>query len=523
MSENRSKTFKNHGKGIEESRVRRCNNAVQLRKAKKDEQILKKRNVGCLSSLSPLKENNQQQHTTPLLPLEDITKILLNTINPTEEQIHQAVQSVRRLLSRERNPPIDNVIKAGLVQKLVQLLQYDSNMEIQFEASWAVTNIASGSSEQTKHVVEAGAVDLFIRLLSSKHDKVCEQAVWALGNIAGDGPTFRDLVNGKGVVKPLLSLITETRPYQFLRNVTWTLSNLCRNKNPSPKMEYLKPALPALAYLIAHPDDDIVVDSCWAISYLTDGPNDKIAMIIETGVVPRLVQLLGSSNVAIITPALRAIGNIVTGDDHQTQHVIDNGALPRLKHLLNHSKSQIVKEATWALSNITAGNPNQIQAVYNEDILQPIINALDKADFKVRKEAVWVITNITSGGTNEQIIVLLQNNVLPPLCGMLNVQDLKSVSVALDALNHILEKAQAMDTTGDAIDKITLMIEECGGLDLIEALQTSNNENVQKVACHIIETYYEEDTGEDVLGVAPIASDNAFQFSAPGSSSQISL
>ena len=167
-------------------------------------------------------------------------------------------------------------------------------------------------------------------------------------------------------------------PIPFLRNVTWVLVNICRNKDPPPTPAIVRSLLPAFLFLIDHSDTNVLIDTMWALAYLTDGGNDLIQMVIDSNIIPKIVPKLSHQEVKVQTAALRAVGNIVTGTDAQTQCVIDCGALTHMPNLLMHTKERINKEAVWFLSNITAGNQNQVQAVLDAGLLPHIIHHLAK-------------------------------------------------------------------------------------------------------------------------------------------------
>ncbi|KAL9233464.1 hypothetical protein vseg_008462 [Gypsophila vaccaria] len=508
----RKKSYK-IGVDADEARRRREDNLVEIRKNKREDNLLKKRREGF--NFMP-----QQSliHDPPQFldkKLESIPIMVQGVASADPALQLEATTQFRKLLSIERCPPIDEVIKAGVIPKFVEFLDRHDLPQLQFEAAWTLTNVASGTSEHTRVVIDHGAVPKFVQLLASASDDVREQAVWALGNVAGDSPSCRDFVLSQGALAPLLSQLNENSKLSMLRNATWTLSNFCRGKPPAP-FEQVKPALSVLQRLIHLNDEEVLTDSCWALSYLSDGPNDKIQAVIEAGVIPRLISLLIHPSPTVLIPALRTVGNIVTGNDSQTQFVLDNNVLPCLHQLLiqNHKKS-IKKEACWTISNITAGNKAQIQAVIDAGLVNPLVQLLEHAEFDIKKEAAWAISNATSGGSPDQIRFLVTQGCIKPLCDLLICPDPRIVTVCLEGLENILKVGEADKEAGIyAVNLYAQNIDDFEGLEKIENLQSHDNNEIYEKAVKILEKFWAEEEEEQTLQEGGTMNQAGFNFGA---------
>ena len=96
--------------------------------------------------------------------------------------------------------------------------------------------------------------------------QLCEQCIWAVGNICGDGPAMRDLATREGLPQKfseLLELVGEPGGKVFaerpalLRNLAWSSSNLFRGKPKPAYSAEMSRLARALARLVGLPDDEV--------------------------------------------------------------------------------------------------------------------------------------------------------------------------------------------------------------------------------------------------------------------------
>ena len=287
----RRKAFKK-GLDTDDARRRREDEAVVLRKQQKDAALMKKRFMS--ENMDP--QLNSQPANSAAIAVDTCGAQDQFSIPELASQLSGGdldaqlvvTQKLRKILSVQDNPPIAEVVAAGVTHKFVEFLGMHAKPDLQFESAWVLTNIASGTSDQTEHVVDAGALPACIRLLTSENTDVREQAVWAIGNISGDSTKHRDHVLSIGGLPPLLSIIMQSTKISMLRNTMWAVSNLFRGR-PFADARHVRLALPALVRLLdMATDDEVITDCCWCLSYMADGESlHGINSVVQSGVIPR--------------------------------------------------------------------------------------------------------------------------------------------------------------------------------------------------------------------------------------------
>jgi len=219
--------------------------------------------------------------------------------------------------------------------------------------------------------------------------------------------------------------------------------------------------------------------------------------------------------VKVLTPALRTIGNIVTGTDAQTQAALEAKVMVPLVNLLANSARNIRKEACWTISNITAGTAHQINNVLRHQAIPALVRILNTDVLEVKKEAAYAVSNVTSGGNDDQKNYLIKQKVVEAICTLLDEHDPKIISLALEALNNLLDYGKKVAT--EEGNPVCDIIEECGGLDRLEDLQQHENQDIYTRSVNLVREYFEcEDEVDATLAPTVESTGNQFAFGTSG-------
>ena len=290
------------GLDCDRQRALRRDSELSLRRKQREEHLQKRRKKLLSSSSSNLNNNGNNQESIPLI--QDIPKYVGMVFNTQSISIQlEGTRSIRKLLSIERDPPTIRISRSGVIPKIISFMHGTSNknaspqiiQQLQFESAWILTNIAASSSDLVRQIVQNGVIEAFVYLFrNTSSPEIADQAIWGLGNIAGDNKRFRDRILNTGFLNDCIKNIFDLNE-EMQENIVWTISNLFRYKEPLFRVCDIHQICRVLCKLLRDSRNDAIIGDClWAFHYISSNPGHGIInhLVLETGIINQCIRFL---------------------------------------------------------------------------------------------------------------------------------------------------------------------------------------------------------------------------------------
>ena len=514
----------------------RENSATALRRAKRRKQLTSKRLK--VTKATNGEDGGQHFHGTGKITNEAVQAAVTQVLGSLRSSgsavmLSGALRQLRKMLSEvhAHDPPISAVVSGGGVPLLIQYLT-SSSEEQRLEATWCLSNIASGSHDEAQSVLSA--VPYLSGFLTGNELALREQSLWALGNLAGDGPEFRAVLHANGVLGPAAHVYNTSSSVTTCTTAAWALSNLAKGREtpalPFLNCNILEKVLFSIATPHAVPSEELdggaatrelLVESCWLLAHLTAKEMEAVHEILRKtngSVVTLLCSKIVATDEEIAWPVLRCLGNIFSADGIPTECLDAALASPQLLSALriflacespspaDNSESPYVvgpkapllgrpschrsltKEAMWLVGNIMTGTPQQQKVADDQGLVRAVVDLFPQAPFDLRKEAAVALFNtIAHGRSTRTLMVFASPGMYETLVRMLEVPDQESVAVALRCIE-----------IGCSVG-LKMGFEEHGGMDALESIiYRGHSDELRATSSRLWDTYFEGEEEEEI-------------------------
>ena len=454
-------------------------------------QINMEPNVSLMNSLSMPKDIYEQLNSEEIQP-SDFKKIVNLFLSQNIDDKFKGIMGIRKLLSIEPAPPIQEIIELKLVPEIIKFLENCPN-EFKYEALWSLSNIATGNEDQANTILINGGLPKVINLLDSNIEEIKTQAIWLIGNLVSVSSKIRDIIIEYKIYDKILTILASTNSEKYINTSTWCISNFFKTK-PIPNYEIIYKAFKIIAKIAIiygskeKNNFEFITDLCFIFSFMTKNYKEFINEIIDANLLPTIISFLDINNKGILLTCLRIIGNVVLGNANQTQKIIDLNALDKLKYTLYNENSRIRTESAFIISNIAAGTQKQIETLIDQNFLQ-ILSKLFRNDPspQVKNEAIFGIANLTSVENELYMKKLVDDGILIIIFECMKTEEAKYIAVSLEALANILSFGKKKGELKFFVNEI----EKMGMFDILEELQNHENDIIYQKTLQILENYFD--------------------------------